>query len=74
MNGEVFLLRTEREYFWYKEIMILQKFSLDKFIKAIEDDFILVDYDTRAGHNHGTKFRLRQDKMPDLYDEVKSID
>ncbi len=63
-----------KEYFWYKEIMILQKFSLDKFIKVIEDGFILVDFDARTGHNHGTKFRLRQDKMPELYEEVKAIE
>ncbi|MFH1440540.1 MAG: MvaI/BcnI family restriction endonuclease [Candidatus Omnitrophota bacterium] len=62
-----------KEYFWYKEIMILQKFSLNKFIKAIEEGFILVDFDARSGHNHGTKFRLRQDKMPKLYDEVRKI-
>jgi hypothetical protein len=68
--------KTERgrEYFWYKEIMILQKFSLDKFIKAIEDGFILVDFDARTGHNHGTKFRLRQDKMPGLYEDIKNIE
>lgn len=62
-----------REYFWYKEIMILQKFSLDKFIKAIEEGFILVDFDARTGHNHGTKFRLKQDKMPELYENIKII-
>lgn len=63
-----------REYFWYKEIMILQKFSLEKFIKAIEDGFILVDFDARTGHNHGTKFRLRQDKMPELYEDIRTIE
>jgi hypothetical protein len=62
------------EYFWYKEIMILQKFSLENFLKAIEDGFVLVDFDARSGHNHGTKFRLRQDRLPDLYEDVKHID
>lgn len=62
-----------KEYFWYKEIMILQSFSLDKFVKAIENGSILVDFDARTGHNHGTKFRLRQDKMPNLYEEAKKI-
>lgn len=63
-----------KEYFWYKEIMILQKFSLDKFLKAIEKGFVLVDFDARTNHNHGTKFRLRQDKLPELYEEVRHID
>lgn len=62
-----------REYFWYKEFMLLQKFSLDNFLKAIEQAFVLVDFDARTGHNHGTKFRLRQDRMPDLYEDVRNI-
>lgn len=62
-----------KEYFWYKEILILQKFSLDKFIKAIEEGFIYVDFDARTGHNHGTKFRLRQDKMPELFEDIRKI-
>ncbi len=63
-----------QEYFWYKEIMVLQKFNLDNFLKAIEGGAVLVDFDARSGHNHGTKFRLRQDRLPDLYGDVKNID
>ena len=62
-----------KEFFWYKHITILQKFSFDKFLKAIENGSILVDFDARTGHNHGTKFRLRQDRLPDLYDKVDVI-
>ena len=43
-------------------------------IEAIEKGYLLVDFDARTGHNHGTKFRLRQDKMPTLYEKVKNID
>ena len=62
------------ECFWYREIMILQGFRLENFLKAIEEGFMLVDFDARSGHNHGTKFRLRQDRLPDLYETAKSID
>ncbi|SFM26624.1 MvaI/BcnI restriction endonuclease family protein [Nitrosomonas nitrosa] len=62
-----------KEYFHYTDIMMLQKFSLEKFIIAIEQGNILVDFDARTGHNHGTKFRLRQDCMPDLYETVKKF-
>lgn len=62
-----------KEYFHYTDIMMLQKFSLDKFILAIENGAVLVDFDARTGHNHGTKFRLRQDCMPDLYETVKKF-
>jgi len=62
-----------KEYFNYTKIMILEKFGLDKFLDAIEKGFVLVDFDARTGHNHGTKFRLRQDKLPDLYSKVTIV-
>lgn len=64
---------AESEYFWYRDIMVLQRFSLNNFLGAIEKGFVLVDFDARTRHNHGTKFRLRQDKLPDLYEEVRVI-
>jgi hypothetical protein len=45
----------------------------DKFIAAIENGALLADFDARSGHNHGTKFRLRQDKLPELYSHVEVI-
>ena len=33
----------------------------------------MVDFDARTGHNHGTKFRLRQGKFAELYDIVEQI-
>lgn len=62
-----------KEYFLYEKILMLKKFSLDKFIKALEEGVILVDFDARTGHNHGTKFRMRQDKLPSLYRVVEEI-
>lgn len=63
----------KKEYFNYTKIMMLQKFSFDKFLNLIEAGSILVDFDARTGHNHGTKYRLRQDQMPNLYEDVKII-
>jgi hypothetical protein len=62
-----------KEFYHYSDILMLQKFSLEKFISAIESGFILIDFDARTGHNHGTKFRLRQDKFHELYDEVIAL-
>ena len=63
-----------KELFSYDRITILQGFDFDRFIKAIEDGFVLVDFDARTGHNHGTKFRLRQDCLDRLYSEVIRIE
>lgn len=66
INGE--------EYFHYDRILMLKKLAIEKFVEAIEDNDILVDFDARTGHNHGTKFRLRQNKLPDLYEDVTEIE
>ena len=61
------------EHFHYEQIFVLQKFSPDKFIDAIEAGSILVDFDARTGHNHGTKFRMKQDTLSQLYENVTQI-
>ncbi|MBQ8042427.1 MAG: MvaI/BcnI restriction endonuclease family protein [Alphaproteobacteria bacterium] len=61
------------EYFFYKTIMKLSRFSRDKFLAAIENGDVLIDFDARTGHNHGTKFRFKNGKLPELYDEVEVI-
>lgn len=58
-------------HFHYQDIYMLKTFDKDKFIQAIEDGLVYVDFDARTGHNHGTKFRLRRDAFIDLYAEVK---
>lgn len=59
-----------KEFFSYDRILMLQKFSIDKFLQALENNDVLIDFDARSGHNHGTKFRLRQNRLPDLYEFV----
>ena len=62
------------EYFYrYSEIMQLQGFSLDNFLRGITEGSILIDFDARTGHNHGTKFRIRQNTIPSLYKIVRNI-
>jgi len=67
-------VKTERkkEYYHYTKVMMLQKFNFEGFLKALEEGKILVDFDARTGHNHGTKFRMRQDCLPMMY-EMKTI-
>lgn len=61
------------EYFSYNKILMLQKFSIEKFAVGLNEGFVLVDFDARTGHNHGTKFRLRQNRLPNLYKRVTEI-
>jgi len=61
------------EYYYYKDILMLEKFSFNNFLLALENNDILVDFDARTGHNHGTKFRLRQNKIQNLYQFVNIL-
>ena len=74
-----FYLRAETkwegatEYFLYKTIYMLSDFAGGKFIQAIEDGHVLIDFDARTGHNHGTKFRLKQESRPSLYRNITEL-
>ena len=63
----------EQEFYHYQKIQMLRGFSLDKFLHGLKEGFVLVDFDARSGHNHGTKFRLRQNRLSDLYESVEEI-
>lgn len=56
-----------KELYHYSKIQMLQSFDFDGFLNEIENGNILVDFDARTGHNHGSKFRMRQNCLPNLY-------
>lgn len=58
------------EFFRYEKLLILSGFSFNKFLDCMESGGVLVDFDARTGHNHGTKFRIRQGQWAALYSEV----
>jgi hypothetical protein len=62
-----------KEFYKYSKIMMLQKFNFEGFLAQIEKGNILVDFDARTGHNHGTKFRMRQNCLPELYQKTTVI-
>ncbi|MDP3710288.1 MAG: MvaI/BcnI family restriction endonuclease [bacterium] len=68
VQAEVKIVR-KKEFYHYTKVMMLQKFNFEGFLKAIEEAKILVDFDARSGHNHGTKFRMKQDALPMLYEK-----
>lgn len=59
------------EYFSYQSLYILSGFSFEKFLNCVEKGIIFVDFDARTGHNHGTKFRIKQGFWRELYFNVE---
>lgn len=64
---------NKKEYFYYNQLIILSGFSFERFLSCLENGTVLVDFDARTGHNHGTKFRIRQGCWSELYSDVKRI-
>ena len=64
---------NKKEVFKYDKIYQLSGLSLNKFLNCLEKGFILIDFDARTGHNHGTKFRFRKNQLPALYENIKEI-
>lgn len=58
-------------YYHYQKITMLRQFSIERFVYALEKADVLVDFDARTGHNHGTKFRVNRKVLPSLYDDVQ---
>ncbi|MBI4236081.1 MAG: MvaI/BcnI restriction endonuclease family protein [Chloroflexi bacterium] len=61
------------EFFAIRRVSVLQNFDIDRFLDALEEGDVLVDFDARTHHNHGTKFRLRQTRVPGLYRYVDVV-
>jgi len=66
-------VEATREFFLYRELYVLSGFSFEKFIECIDNGVIFIDFDARTGHNHGTKFRLKQGYWSSLYSKVERV-
>lgn len=68
-----FKIENGIEFFKYEKIWMLSGFSIERFVLSIELGDILIDFDARTGHNHGTKFRFRNNRLPELYENSIEI-
>lgn len=63
----------KQNYFLYNYVLKLSNFNQEKFIEAIRNGKVYVDFDARTGHNHGTKFRIKYIDIPSLYLNVEVV-
>lgn len=66
-------IEDKQEYFHYQQLYLLAGFNFKKFLQSFEKGVAFVDFDARTGHNHGTKFRIKQESLPELYNTVKLV-
>ena len=56
-----------QEEFHYVKCQELMGFSMTGFLDCLQEGIAFVEFDARTGHNHGTKFRIKQSALPLLY-------
>jgi len=62
------------EKYHFNKIEMLENFSIGRFLFALENNDVLVDFDARTGHNHGTKFRMKRNILNQLYEKRTIIE
>lgn len=74
--------KSENEQFYFKEVYLLSNLSIDRFEKAIKEDWLKIDIRIgcyRSGpeqgkyHDHGTAFRINKVDYLHLYKEIEQI-
>lgn len=62
-----------QEQFKYEKIELLEDFAFNNFLRGLISGDILIDFDARTGHNHGTKFRIKQNNWPVLFSKITEV-
>ncbi len=62
-----------QEEFKYEKIELLEDFAFNNLLRGLIGGDILIDFDARTGHNHGTKFRIKQNNWPVLFSKITEI-
>lgn len=61
------------KYYHYYKVYKLSNLAFWKFLNAIGEGKLQVEFDARTGHNHGAKFRIHQALLPKLYEDVEVV-
>ena len=75
----IFVIGKRKQHFvTYNRAYLLQELQVSRFINAITEGIIAVDFDAKIRvdgtfRNHGTKFRIRPENLPLIYQDVRKF-
>jgi hypothetical protein len=64
----------DKKQFWFEEAYLMKDVRSDNIIPLIEEGSLVIDFDARTGHNHGTKFRIKKDKAHLLFTDFRLME
>lgn len=78
IKNTIFIIADSRkvngqEEFKYEKIERLEDFAFNNLLKAIINGKVFIDFDARTTHNHGTKFRIKQNNWSVLFSKVLEV-
>ncbi|MGO1623446.1 MAG: MvaI/BcnI family restriction endonuclease [Leucobacter sp.] len=59
--------------FTFESAHVLHDFNPTKFDLLVAQGRLVIDFDARTGHNHGTKFRVKRRHLSDMFDSSADI-
>ena len=60
--------QNNSKQFNYSEAYLFQGLNMNNLSNLFTEGGISIDFDTRTGHNHGTKLRIQRNRIPELFD------
>ena len=78
LNHTLFVLCSTRKrsgikQYCYKEAFLLKDIQPQKISNLINIGRMVIDFDARTKHNHGTKFRIQKNELNSLFDNAQQI-
>lgn len=72
-------IKAGKEFFHYKEFYVCSEPQSKRFLEAFKKGYAVIDLrmhlkESGAVRNHGTAFRVREDKFMELYDRVEKLE
>lgn len=58
----------KKEYFKITEAFVYKNFKHDNLSRLFTEGAVVIDFDARTRHNHGTKLRVKRDKLGELFE------
>jgi len=63
-----------RKYYWYEEAYLMRDIKTDSIEELVKDGSLVIDFDARTGHNHGTKIRIKKSEIGRLFNESFALE
>ncbi len=64
---------TKEKMFYYDKAYILSGFKVENLVELLNSGDLYLDFDARTRHNHGTKIRVKVEKLQDLFEKKYTL-